>query len=175
MEPDKILIDFLVDGRDGFLEDLNIDVDLVNSRLTLNELLRDLALCSIVSWPGEEITRIHRPVQMVLRDYSSEEETNKLVKRVGNIAVTALRNCDRRGSIFISAAADCVYGHGDTPPGALTFQLRSFFPIYIVRKYNTITRTTNPSDIATGLCRLARIEAEFGLAETPEARNLGEK
>jgi len=168
MEPGKILINFLVDGRDGFLEDLNIDVDLVNSRLTLNELLRDLALCSIVSWPGEEITRIHRPVQMVLRDYSSEEETNKLVKRVGNIAVTALRNCDRR-------AADCVYGHGDTPPGALTFQLRSFFPIYIVRKYNTITRTTNPSDIATGLCRLARIEAEFGLAETPEARNLGEK
>jgi len=51
MDTNNILVDFLVDRGDWFPEDLNIDVDDVDLRLTLNELLT--ALRSIRSFDGE--------------------------------------------------------------------------------------------------------------------------
>jgi hypothetical protein len=89
MNPDGIMVDFLVDVRNVFPDDLNTSGDDVDFTVDLNELLSELEGFSLISRLGGEMVRIHRLVQSVFKDSLSDENTGVFLTCICQIAITA--------------------------------------------------------------------------------------
>jgi hypothetical protein len=146
MNPDGITVDFLVDGRNAFPDDLKTNGDEVDFTVYLNELLSELEGFSLISRLNGQIVRIHRLVQLVIQDSLSENKTGQVLTCVCEISRTAFCKGRDRRAIKYSAQISHIFREaflsGKRPIGVDANIQRDFEDIITFSTYEMLSEVS---------------------------------